>query len=71
MLRLIIAPSARLDLLDIHDYIARDKPNAAANWIGRIEEKCGLIAKTPEFGERRPEYGRDIRSSVIGRYVVF
>ncbi len=71
MSRLIFAPSARLDLLDIHDYIARDKPNAAANWIDRIEEKCELIAATPEFGEKRPEYGPGIRSSVVGRYVIF
>ena len=68
---LIFAPSARLDLLDIFDYIARDKPNAAANWIDKIEEKCALIATTPEFGERRPEHGSDIRSSVVGRYVIF
>ena len=68
---LIFAPSARLDLLNIFDYIARDKPSAAASWIDKIEGKCALIATTPEFGERRPEYGADIRSSVVGRYVIF
>lgn len=68
---LIFAPSARQDLLDFFDYIARDKPIAAASWIDRIEEKCVLIAKTPEFGESRPEYGAGIRSSVVGRYVLF
>ncbi len=56
---------------DIFDYIARDKPIAAGNWVEKIEEKCLLIAATPEFGEERPEYGREIRSSVIGRYVIF
>ena len=71
MAELIIAPSAQQDLSDIHDYIARDKPIAAANWVEKIEEKCKLIAATPEFGERRPEYGADIRSSVVGRYVIF
>ena len=71
MAKLIIAPSAQQDLADIHDYIARDKPIAAANWVEKIEEKCKLIAATPEFGERRPEYGTDIRSSVVGRYVIF
>lgn len=25
----------------------------------------------PNFGELRPEYGREIRSSVVGRYVIF
>jgi toxin ParE1/3/4 len=68
---LIFAPSARQDLLEIFNYIARDKPIAAANWIDKIEEKCKLIATMPEFGERRPEYGSEIRSSVVGRYVIF
>ena len=68
MAKLIVAPSAQQDLSDIYDYIARDKPIAAANWV---EEKCKLIAATREFGERRPEYGTNIRSSVVGRYVIF
>ncbi|EMI21741.1 Plasmid stabilization system [Rhodopirellula maiorica SM1] len=68
---MIVAPSAQQDLSDIYDYIARDKPIAAANWVEKIEEKCKLIAATPELGERRPEYGADIRSSVVGRYVIF
>ena len=44
---------------------------AAANWVETIEQRCRLIAATPEFGETRPEYGADIRSSVVGRYVIF
>ena len=40
MANLVIAPSARQDLSDIFDYIARDKPIAAANWVEKIEEKC-------------------------------
>ena len=27
---------ARLDLLEIGDFIARDRPQAAAAWVGRI-----------------------------------
>ena len=70
MAKLVIAPSAQQDLSDIYDYIARDKPIAAANWVEKIEGKRKLIATTPEFGERRPEYGADVRSSVVGRYVI-
>jgi toxin ParE1/3/4 len=33
MATLIIAPAAQQDLSDIYDYIARDKPIAAANWV--------------------------------------
>lgn len=71
MANLVISPSARQDLSEIFDYIARDKPEAAANWIEKIEARCELIAATLDFGERRPEYGPDIRSSSIGRYVIF
>ncbi len=71
MSKLVIAPSARQDLSDIFDFISRDKPIAAANWVETLEEKCELIATTPEFGEKRPEFGSEIRSSVFGRYVIF
>lgn len=71
MSRLIFSPSARQDLTEIFDFIARDKPFAASNRIDLIEEKCKLIAETPEFGEKRPEYGANIRSSMVGRYVIF
>ena len=66
-----IVASARQDLADIFDYIARDKAIAAANWVSKIEKKCELIATTPGFGEMRPELGGDIRSSSLGRYVIF
>ena len=61
MAALTISPSARQDLTDIFDYIARDKPIAAANWVDKIEEKCELVASTPEIGEKRQEYGVDVR----------
>jgi len=71
MARLRIVASAKQDLSDIFDFIARDKPIAAANWVDKIQEKCELISETPEFGEVRPEYGPEIRSSTLGRYVIF
>jgi len=71
MPKLIFSPRARQDLTGIFDFIARDKPIAASNWIDTIEEKCKLIAASPEFGEKRLEFGANIRSSVVGRYVVF
>ena len=71
MPQLVFSPSARQDLSDIFDYIARDKPQAARDWIETIEEKCELIVSSRELGEGRPEYGADIRSSVVGRYVIF
>ncbi len=68
---MIVSPSAQRDLSGIFDYIAKDQPIAAAHWVEKIEQKCKLIALTPEFGELGPEYGVEIRSSVVGRYVIF
>ena len=46
MPELTFAPSARRDLLDILEFISRDKRMAAASWIDKIEEKCAFIAGT-------------------------
>ncbi len=71
MATLVFSPAARQDLSDIFDYIARDKAGTAANWVEKIERKCRFIAANPEAGESRPEYGNSIRSSIVGRYVIF
>ena len=71
MSRLVFAPSARQDLSDIFDFIARDKPIAAVNWVEKIEEKCKLLAATPGIGETRREFGPEVRSSFVERYVIF
>jgi toxin ParE1/3/4 len=71
MASVVFAPRAREDLSSIFDYIANDKPLAAVRWLKSIQDKCGLIASAPEIGERRPEYGPDIRGTVVGRYVIF
>ena len=71
MANLVFSPAAHRDLSDIFDFIAKDKPLAAANWVDTMEQKCLLIAETPAFGEQRSEYGAGIRSSIVGRYVIF
>ena len=71
MATLRFSENSRRDMEAIFDYIARDKPTAAARWIDKIEEKCELISGRPEIGEQRNEFGADIRSCVVGRYVIF
>jgi len=63
--------AATQDLTDILLYIAQDKPDAALAWVEKIEAKCLLIASAPEVGESKPELGRSVRASVVGRYVIF
>ena len=63
--------AARQDLVDILRYISRDKPAAALEWVEKIESKCLLIADNPAIGELQPWLGEGVRSSVVGRYVLF
>ncbi len=63
--------AAQQDLTDILMCIAKDKPDAALAWIEKIEAKCLLIASSPEIGKSKPAIGKNVRASVVGRYVIF
>ncbi len=72
MPRVDYAPEADDDLVGIAEFIARDKPEAARNWIGKIRETCETIASHPEMGELRRGFGiPGCRSFSIGNYVIF
>jgi toxin ParE1/3/4 len=71
MTKPVYTSAARQDLADILAYIARDKPRAAVEWVEKIEAKCLLIAEQPAMGERQRQLGTGVRSSVVGRYVIF
>lgn len=63
--------AARHDLVNILRYISRDNPGAAVEWVEKIESKCLLIAENPAIGELQPKFGDGVRSSIVGRYVIF
>jgi toxin ParE1/3/4 len=63
--------AAQQDLADILGYIAHDKPDAAMAWVEKIEAKCLLIATSPHIGELQSRFGKGVRTSSIGRYVIF
>jgi toxin ParE1/3/4 len=72
MARLVLSPLAEKDLIEILDYIARDKPEAALRWVEKIRTTCKIIAENPEIGERRTEFKTgQFRSTLVGKYVVF
>lgn len=68
---IIRASPAEWDLREIWRYVAQDNLAAADSLIKRIGEKCQMLAAHPEMGQRRPELSPDLRSFVVGNYVVF
>jgi len=56
-------PQARLDLIDIWNYIADDNEAAADRLLDRIEQ--------PKAGRERAELAPGLRSFPVGNYLLF
>ncbi len=59
------------DLLSIAQFIARDKPTAAARWLNEIEEKFSLLAQQPYMGEAAEHIRTSLRRVTHGNYVIY
>jgi toxin ParE1/3/4 len=66
-----IRPKAETDLDSIWSFIAADNRKAADAMIDRIIDTFDVLPTMPFAGRARPEFGEDLRSIVVGNYVVF
>ncbi len=72
MARILRAPAARNDLLQIWAYIADESSAAIAdNFLSRIYGALEVVASAPYVGRERPEYRGRPRSIVVRPYVIF
>lgn len=65
------SPKASEDLNSIFDFIAADRPDAAAKTIERILSACDKLAMFPELGLQRDELALGVRAFIVGSYVVY
>jgi toxin ParE1/3/4 len=70
MRRFRVSRLAKSDLAEIRRYIRRDKPLAAEGQITRFYRVFQTLAKNPELGEQRAEFGSDLRAFSVGNYVI-
>jgi toxin ParE1/3/4 len=66
-----IRPRALDDLSEIWAYIANDSTTSADKFVSMVDRKFRMLARDSGLGRPRPEVGENIRSFVVGRYVVF
>ena len=71
MSRLIFAPEADDDLMEIARYIAKRNLPAAERFIDAVHETGELLASHPEMGRAREELAPGLRSFPIGAFVLF
>ena len=61
---------AEADLEECWLHIARDDPRSATRFVETILSKCELLAGQPGIGRLRTELAPDLRSFVVGRYLI-
>jgi toxin ParE1/3/4 len=71
MARIIRAPAAEQDAVEIWAYIARDNPPAADRLLARFDRILGTLAKQPLVGKSADELALNLRLIPIGAYLVF
>lgn len=59
------------DIEGIAVYIAQDDPNAAAEYVDRLQARFQILAENPRMGRDADDFGVDVRAFPIGNYVVF
>jgi toxin ParE1/3/4 len=69
--RLKFTQLAREDFQRIGDYIAKDNPVAAFNFVDRLQARCILLTDRPGIGRKRNEIKLNMRSATEGEYVIF
>lgn len=71
MARLVILPAARMDLIEIGDFIAQDNPERAASFVAEIESRMIEVVERPGSFPARDELHQGLRSARHGRYLIF
>ena len=64
-------PRARLDLVEIWQFIADENEAAADRVLDRIQRLLEMLADNPHAGRARPELAPDLRSIITGNYVLY
>jgi plasmid stabilization system protein ParE len=71
-MRLSFTPSARRDLQEIGDFIAKDSRRQARRLISEIESLCGRLRRMPErYPVLAPYQSRAIRRAPFGAYGIY
>ena len=68
-MKIIWSPLAIERAVEIAEYISKDNPLAAQNWIDKIFQKVAILKLSPELGRIVPELQRKkIRELISGNY---
>ena len=67
----VLKPLAQEDLAQTYSYILQTSLEQAELWLERVENQCQILAEMPTIGRVRSKLPGNVRSFVMGRYVIF
>ena len=68
-MKIIWSPLAVDKVAEIANYIAKEKPTTAENWVDKIFSKVESLASSPKSGRIVPEINKDqYREIIYGNY---
>jgi toxin ParE1/3/4 len=65
------APQAQADLEAILAGLEAKSPGQAGKFAAGVDEKCEALGRFPEMGRARDEILSGLRSTLVGKYVLF
>ena len=71
MKSLVVSEKAYDDLLGILQYIARDKPQAAVQFVDKIEQQCEFLARFPDSGTKQEDLAPDLHVFSFRGYGIY
>lgn len=69
--RVVVAPRARDDLIEIGDYIAQDSPDNARQWVAHLEQAIASLSSMPERVAKRDDLRTGYHVLPVGSHLIF
>ncbi|ARU57008.1 RelE/StbE family toxin [Oleiphilus messinensis] len=70
-MKLIKAPKAEEDLIEIWLHVAEDQPVNADRFLDRLNDAVLLLSESPEMGVNRSNLCEGLKSFPVGNYILF
>jgi len=70
-MKLSISSVAENDIEQIGDYIAKDNPRQALNFVKALYKQCEKIVQSPLLYRLHPELDKNIRACIYRKYIIF
>ncbi len=71
MAQVLKTPKTQTDLETILEELESKSPRAAERFAAKVDRKCAALGCAPELGRAREEILPGIRSTPVGKYVLF